>query len=239
MSTAINNEIKEGLGAGIPIGMGYFAVSFAFGIMAKQGGLSAFQALILSVTNVTSAGQFAGLEVIVAGGTLFEIALTQLIINLRYLLMSCALSQKLTEGTGILRRMLMAYTVTDEVFAVSVLRKTSITLSYFLAVSFPAVVGWGGGTFIGALAGNVLPDRVVSALGLALYGMFLAIIIPPAKKSRPIALVIIVTMLISYLFTIIPVIKNISGGFKIIILTVLISGAAAIIFPVEEEASDV
>ena len=175
------NEFKNGLKDGIPIALGYFAVSFSFGILAIKGGLSVFQAVLTSVTNVTSAGQFAGLQIIIAGGTILEVILTQLIINLRYGLMSLSLTQKLADDVGIWKRLIIAFANTDEIFAVAMGYFKEVTFPYMLGLQILPILGWGGGTFAGAVASGLLPKSVCSALSLALYGMFLAIVVPVAK----------------------------------------------------------
>lgn len=225
-----------GLKDGIPIGLGYLAVSFTFGIMAAGAGLTPLQSVIMSATNLTSAGQFAALGIISAGAPYMEMAAAQLIINLRYCLMSCSLSQKLTAPVPFFHRFFVAYGVTDEIFGVSVCRSGRLNPFYSYGLISVAVPGWTLGTFLGALSGDLLPERLLSALNVALYGMFLAVIIPPAKKDRVLAGVILASMGASCLFTWIPALSQISSGFKIIILTVLIAGAAAILFPVKEEA---
>ena len=164
------NEFKNGLKDGIPIALGYFAVSFSFGILAIKGGLSVFQAVLTSVTNVTSAGQFAGLQIIIAGGTILEVILTQLIINLRYGLMSLSLTQKLADDVGIWKRLIIAFANTDEIFAVAMGYFKEVTFPYMLGLQILPILGWGGGTFAGAVASGLLPKSVCSALSLALYG---------------------------------------------------------------------
>lgn len=236
-SNDTKNEIKSGLMAGVPIGLGYLAVSFAFGIAAAKCGIKPVEALVMSVTNLTSAGQFAGIDIIAAGASFGEMALTQLIINLRYFLMACSLSQKIDSNTSIFHRLLMSYGITDEIFGVSACREKQVTPAFFYAMVIPAVIGWGGGTFLGEVSGNILPANVISALGIAIYGMFLAVIIPPSKKSNSILLAVVVTMALSYIFSIAPVLKSISSGFKIIILTVLVAGGAAILKPVDNQNS--
>lgn len=226
-----------GIGAGIPIFLGYLAVSFTFGIMAKNCGLSVLQAALLSASNLTSAGQFSGLTLITAGAPLAEMAAAQFVINLRYCLMSCSLSQKIDEKTPFFHRFFMAYGVTDEIFGVSVSREGRLSPFYFYGLTAISALGWIGGTVLGVVSGGLLPARIVSALSIALYGMFIAIIIPPARSSRAVAGVIIVSMLMSLLFAAAPVLKNISSGVRIIILTLLISGGAAVLFPVSDRES--
>ena len=184
----------KGLQDGIPIGLGYFAVSFTFGIMAIQSGLTAWQAVLISLTNLTSAGQFAGIGIIAAGGSLWEMALTQLVINLRYCLMSFSLSQKLEKGVSNGHRLAVAFGVTDEIFGVSASQEGRISPWYNYGVMCVAIPGWTLGTLAGAVSGSLLPDFLVSALSVAIYGMFLAVIIPPAKKNRAVLGVVIGAM---------------------------------------------
>lgn len=228
-------QFKYGLKDGIPIGLGYLAVSFTFGIMARGAGLDTLQAVVMSFTNLTSAGQFAALGIIQAGAPFAEMAVAQLIINLRYCLMSCSLSQKLESGLPFFHRFLMSYGVTDEIFGVSVCRPGMLSPFYNYGLICVAVPGWTLGTLLGAISGDLLPPRLLSALNVALYGMFLAVVIPPARGSRILTGVVLVSMVLSYLFTLVPALNLISSGFKIIILTILIAGAAAVLFPVKEE----
>ena len=227
--------IINGIRDGIPICLGYIAVSFTFGIMAKNTGLTVFQAVLISATNLTSAGQFAALGIIGASSSYLEMAFTQLIINLRYCLMSCSLSQKFDEKTRFFHRFFVAYGVTDEIFAVTVSRPGKLRPPYSYGMIAISTFGWTFGTFLGIVSGSILPERVISALGVALYGMFIAIIIPPAKKNMVIRGIVLVSMLASLGFNYIPVLKDISSGFKIIILTVVIAGIAAALFPVKED----
>jgi len=228
-----------GIKDGIPIGLGYFAVSFTFGIMAANTGLSPWQAIVMSLTNLTSAGQFAGLGIIKAGASLGEMALAQLVINLRYSLMSCSLSQKFKEDTPFYHRFLIGYGVTDEVFGVSVCKSGKLDPRYCYGLMSAAVPGWTLGTAFGAVSGGLLPDRLLSALSVGLYGMFVAIIVPPARDNRTLALVIAASMILSLLFSCLPGLHMISSGMRLIILTVVIAGAAAFLFPfpAEEEIS--
>ncbi len=223
-----------GIRDGIPIFLGYLAVSFTFGIMAKNTGLSVWQAVLMSVSNVTSAGQFAGLSLISTGAALTEMAATQLVINLRYSLMSCSLSQKIDSRVPFFHRFLIAFGVTDEIFGVSVSKPGYVSPVYFYGLIGISVLGWVGGTFLGTAAGSWLPARVISALSIALYGMFLAIIIPPARISKVVAGIVVIAMLLSLVFTVTPLLKEISEGFRIIILTLLIAGGAAIFFPLPD-----
>ncbi len=229
---------KKGVKDGFPICLGYIAVSFTFGIMAKKMGLSLFQAVLISGTNFTSAGQFAGLDVIVAGGTYLEMAMTQLIINLRYCLMSCSLSQKIDPNAKFFHRFLIAFGNTDEVFGVSSNVEGRLKPAYSYGAISIALPGWIFGTFLGVVSGNILSDRILSALGVALYGMFIAIVIPPARENKILRGIVAVSVVLSFLFSKISFFSSISSGFKIIILTIVIAGAAAILFPVEEEKNE-
>lgn len=228
-------QLAFGFRDGIPIGLGYFAVSFSFGIMAAESGLTHWQAALMSLTNLTSAGQFAALGIITAGAPYGEMAFAQLIINLRYCLMSCSLSQKLDKKASFYHRFLIGYGVTDEVFGVSVCKPGILTPWYCYGLILAAVPGWTLGTLTGAVSGSLLPARAMSPLSVAIYGMFLAIIIPPAKTNRTLAAVIAVSMACSLIFAVVPALHMVSSGIKIIILTVFIAGTAALIFPVTEE----
>ncbi len=226
---------KKGVIDGVPIFLGYLAVSFAFGIQAADINLSPFQAGLLSLMNVTSAGQFAGLTVIASAGSYIELAVLQLIVNLRYLLMSAALTQKLPPETPTAHRMGIAYGVTDEIFGLSVLAEGPLRPAYSYGLIAVSVSGWVLGTVLGASAGAVLPHRLISALGVALYGMFIAIIIPPARDERPVRITVIMAMVMSTLFAVAPVVKNLSGGMKIIIVTVAVASSAALLMPIDAD----
>lgn len=226
----------DGVKDGIPICLGYLAVSFTFGIMAKNANLSVWEAVLISASNVTSAGQFAGLSLITAGASYLEMAFTQLIINLRYCLMSCALSQKLSQDTPFFHRFFIAYGVTDEIFGISVSLKDKLHPFYSYGAISVAVPGWVMGTFLGIVSGNILPDRVISALSVALYGMFIAIIIPPSRDNKILAGIVAISMVASIIFSVAPILNQISSGFRIIILTIIIAGIAAALFPVTEDS---
>ena len=228
-------NFKRGIQDGIPIGLGYFAVSFTFGMMAVSGGLTAWQAVLISLTNLTSAGQFAGLGIIIAGGSMWEMALTQLVINLRYCLMSFSLSQKLEKNISTGHRLAVAFGVTDEIFGVSASQEGRLSPWYNYGVMSMAIPGWTLGTLVGAVLGNVLPGFLVSALNVAIYGMFLAVIIPPAKKNRSVLGVVIGAMAISTVFAVVPVLNKVSSGFVIIITTLIVAGLAAHFCPIPEE----
>lgn len=227
-------EWRIGFKNGIPIALGYFAVSFTFGILAKQAGLNPFEAVFMSATNLTSAGQFAGLTLIATAATIAEIAATQLIINSRYFLMSFALSQKIDPETSFFHRLVMSFGITDEVFGVSVARQGRLSPYYVYGVMSAAIPGWSLGTLFGVISGNILPPRMISALSIALFGMLLAVIIPAAKESKIILGLIILSMVTSFILASIPMLASISSGLKIIILTFVIAGVAAFVFPVKE-----
>ena len=231
----VHNKIKAGLRDGIPIAAGYFSVSFTFGMLAVQDGMSPFHAVLISLLNLTSAGQFAGLTVIVSGASLLEMALTQLVINIRYALMSVSLSQKLDSSVKTFQRMLIAYGNTDEIFAVASSKPGSVGSRYMYGLTFLPVLGWVGGTLTGAVASTLLPAAVISALGVALYGMFIAIVVPVAKESREVLIVVGVALVFSTAFFYLPVLQEISSGFTIIICTVAAAGIGAVLFPVKEE----
>ncbi len=227
----------KGIRDGIPIASGYLAVSFSLGIAAKNSGLTAPLASLASLICLASAGEFAGFTLIAAGASYLEMAVMEFVINVRYMLMSCAMSQKIPEETSLPKRLLLGMTITDEIFGISIAFPGKLNPYYSygaVAISAPA---WTLGTCLGVVMGNVLPDRVVSALSVALYGMFIAIIIPPARKSRVLFFLVLISMLLSLAFTYIPPLSRISSGFRIIILTVAISLGAAVIRPITEERS--
>ena len=231
----VHNKIRAALRDGIPIALGYFSVSFSFGMLAVQDGISPFHAVLISLMNLTSAGQFAGLTVIVSGASLVEMALTQLVINIRYALMSVSLSQKLDSSVKTFQRMLIAYGNTDEIFAVASSKPGTVGSKYMYGLILLPVIGWVGGTLTGAVASTILPAAVISALGVALYGMFIAIVVPVAKESKEVLLVVAVSLVFSSAFYYLPVLRNISSGFTIIICTVAAAGIGAVLFPIKEE----
>ena len=215
---------QRGVIDGIPISLGYLAVSFTFGIIAKQAGLTPFQSVLMSVTNFTSAGQFAGLTLISASAAFLEMAVTQLIINSRYILMSFTLSQKINRKTSLFHRMVMAFGISDEIFGVSMAVNGPLNPYYTYGLMSIALPGWAIGTFFGVVSGDILPSRMISALSIALYGMLLAVIIPPAKGNKILSALIVVSMMTSLLFTRLSFLHMISSGVKIILLTILIAG---------------
>ena len=226
---------KNGLRDGIPIALGYFAVAFTLGIVAKNAGLTAFQALLAAGLTNASAGGYAGFSLIAENASYLEVAITELIVNARYLLMSFALSQKLSSSTSTLHRALIAFDVTDEVFGIAVSVKGTLNPYYNYGAMTVAIPGWALGAFFGVIMGNVLPASIVSALSVGLYGMFLAIIIPPARKNKIVAALVVVSMVLSFAFSKLPILSGISSGMRVIILTVTISLIAAILFPIKEE----
>jgi predicted branched-subunit amino acid permease len=229
---------KNGIKDGVPICLGYIAVSFTFGIVARKTGLTPFQAVIMSATNLTSAGQFAALGLIGASATYLEMAVTQFIINLRYCLMSCSLSQKLDSKSVFVHRFVVAFGISDEIFGVSVCKNGKLNPFYNYGLMSISMPGWTLGTFLGAVSGGILPGRIISALSIALYGMFMAVIIPPAKDNKLLSGIILLSMMMSLLFTKISAFSHISSGFRIIILTILIAGIAAILFPIKGDADE-
>jgi len=232
------NEIRaslvSGMHDGIPIGLGYFAVAFSLGIAARNAGLTPFQGFLASALNNASAGQHAGFTCIAANAPYLEIALVTLIANARYLLMSCALSQKFSPDTGLGHRLLVGFDVTDELFGLAISRPGWLNPWYMYGAFMVAIPGWASGTALGIMMGNLLSPRLVSALSVALYGMFLAVIIPPARKDRTVLVCILVSFAASLVCTLLPVIREMSEGSRTIVLTVLIAGAAALLRPVEE-----
>lgn len=218
---------------GIPIALGYLSVSFGFGIAAAKCGLSVLAASIISAVNLTSAGQAAGIEIIAAGGALIEMILVQLTINIRYSLMAISLSQKLDKSFTTPHRFAASYGITDEIFAVCSAQKEPLTPAYMYGMIFIAFVGWVSGTAMGVSAGQLLPASISSAMGIVLYGMFLAIIIPPSKKHKSVLFAVAaaaaVSILMRYVFT------AVSSGFAVIISAIAASAAAALIFPVRDE----
>jgi len=229
-----HKDFFSGVRDGIPIALGYLSVSFAFGISAVKSGISGVGAVLISATNLTSAGQVAGIEIISACGTLLEMAITQFIINLRYMLMSLSLSQKAENDFTLLDRMLVSFGITDEIFAVAS-SKHRICPAYMYGLISTPFMGWTTGTFLGAFAGEILPESLKASLGLAIYGMFIAIIIPPAKKERGVLLSIIIAVICSIILYYLPIFNFITEGFSIIICSVFGAGIASILNPIEEE----
>lgn len=226
-------DFRRGFMHGIPIGLGYLAVSFSFGIMGIKYGLSIWQTVLISMTNLTSAGQFAGLGIIAAAGSYIEMFVSQLVINIRYALMSIALSQKVDRHFGTGRRMLLGYAVTDEIFGVAVSRDEDVSSRYFFGLAVAPYIGWSLGTLLGAVSGDLLPARICTALSVSLYGMFVAIVVPPMKKQKRVAIVVTIAIALSCLLEFLPFI-NISSGFSVIICAVTASAIGAWLFPSAE-----
>ena len=231
-------DFIAGIKAGVPVCIGYFSVSFGFGAMAVAQGLSVWFATLISITNLTSAGQFAGLTVIASGGLLMEMVLTQIVINSRYALMSLALGPRFGPSVGTGKRLLAAFFNTDEVFAIGMSREGALTVSYFVGAGVISAIGWICGTAMGALAGTLLPLSIRLALGVMLYGMFIAIVVPQAKDEKPVLLNVLLALGFSCLFTWMPVLKNISAGLSIVICTVAAAALSAVLFPVKQEVAE-
>ncbi len=225
-------EFIQGCKDGMPIGIGYFAVSFALGIAMKNAGLNWLEGFFMSITNLASAGEYAGTQVILAHGSYIEMAIMTFVANARYMLMSCSLSQKLSSEVGTGKRMLIGYSITDELFGLAYSRKGNLDPYYFYGGMSVSVLPWALGTTCGIIVGNILPALLVSALSVALYGMFLAIIIPTARTDRFVLILILISFALSFVSGIAPIL---SSGTRIILLTVLISSAAAIIKPIRIE----
>lgn len=225
----------KGLKGGIPIALGYFAVSFTLGIQAKNVGITAFQAAVTSFGLHASAGEYIAFTLIGANANILVMVLMEMIANARYLLMSCSLSQKIPVDTPMWKRLVMGYFITDEIFGASISVSGKLDPYYMFGLIAVASPGWVVGTALGVIMGNALPLRAVSALSVGLYGMFIACIIPEGRKNKIVAGVIIVSFVLSYIFSTLSVLKGISSGIKIMILTVIIATVAAILFPVKEE----
>lgn len=231
---------RKGIADGLPICFGYFSVSFAFGIFALENGFSVLEAVMISMTNVTSAGQLAAVPIIAAGGSLLELAGAQFVINLRYALMSVSLSQKLDKRFTLIDKLLVAFVNTDEVFAVASSQKGRVRRSYMYGLILTPYLGWSIGTLMGAVAGNVFPEIVLSALGIAIYAMFVAIIVPEIKQSKPTLGCVLAAVVLSCGFAFLPGLDQIPEGFRIIICSVAASVLVALIAPIElpKEATD-
>jgi predicted branched-subunit amino acid permease len=233
----MNKAFRRGIRHGVPIGLGYLSVSFAFGMKAVGDGLTVLQAVLISMTNLTSAGQIAALPLMVSGASLAEMALTQLTINLRYALMSLSLGRKLDETMGTPQRLIFSFANTDEIFAVASSQQGKVGKFYLYGLMLTPWIGWSLGTLLGAAAGTLLPAFVRSALGIAIYGMFLAIILPPARKRRPVRFVVLAAVAMSLCFRYIPGLNTVSSGFVIIICGVAAAALGAWRFPAGEDAA--
>lgn len=227
---------KEGFKDGIPIGLGYFAVAFSLGIVASNAGLSVIQGIVASLLTNASAGEYAGFVVIASNASYMQMVLMSIIASLRYLLMSTVLSQKCDDDLSLGHRLLLSFYITDELFGITIARNGKLNPYYTYGAIIPATIMWASGTGLGILAGNILPIRIVSALSVALYGMFIAIIIPPSKKDKMVLISVIISFLLSYLCSYyVPYIKNLSSGTRTVILTLLISITMALLAPRKEE----
>ncbi len=231
----IKSNFLRGLKSGIPIGLGYLSVSFTFGIMAVSMGFDWWQAVLISMTTVTSAGQLAGIGIMVNPGQYIEMLISQLTINIRYSFMAVSLSQKADGKFNGIYRWLLGFFITDEIFAVAV-NEENVTRSFFSGLAVIPYLGWTLGTLAGALLGNILPDSVMSALCIAIYGMFVAIIAPKAKKEKKLLGVVAVALAISCLFYYLPVLREISSGISISVCAVAAAAIGALVFPVKEDA---
>ena len=228
-------DFRKGIRDGVPIALGYLSVSFTFGMMAAAGGMPTACAVLISMTNLTSAGQFAGLPLLLTGGGYLEMALTQLVINLRYALMSISLSQKLAKSITLPQRLLIAFGNTDEIFAVASGQKGEVGKSYMYGLIALPYIGWSLGTFLGAAADTILPQSVRTALGMAIYGMFLAILLPAAKRSKAVLGAIVLSAGLSCAFAYLPFLQAVSSGFVIIICAVAAAAVGALFAPVQTE----
>ena len=230
----MEGEYTRGLRNGIPIALGYFSVSFTFGILCAVDSLSWYQGLLISMTNLTSAGQFAGLDIMVGAGPFIEMAVTQFVINLRYALMSVSLSQKLDDKFRGIWRLILGFGITDEIFAVASSRKNKISRRYFLGLMTLPYFSWALGTFCGVIMGSVLPDFVVNSLSIAIYGMFIAIVVPEAKANRSILICVIIAVVLSCILAYVPLFSGVTSGFAVIICAVISSCAGAYFFPADD-----
>lgn len=231
---ATTSAFRRGLHAGIPIGLGYFSVSLSFGILAVSYGFSWWQAVLISMTTVTSAGQFAGINTMLHPGQYLAMLVSQLTINVRYSMMSVSLSQKVDKSFGKAARWILGFFMTDEIFAVAAAEK-EVTKPFFAGLAVLPWIGWTLGTLTGGLIGNILPQRLMNALCIALYGMFIAIVVPVAKKEKPVLIVVILAMLFSCLFTWIPGLNTVSSGIAVSLCAVAAAAVGAALFPVKEE----
>ena len=228
-------EFARGLKDGLPIGLGYVPVAFTFGFLAVSGGLPVWVACLISFSNLTSAGQFAGMNLIFAGSGYFEVALTTFVINLRYMLMSLSLTQRIERSMGTIKRMLAGFAVTDEIFVVASLNPGTLKAPYWFGLIALPIAGWNLGTFMGAAISDFLPLALQNAMGIALYGMFIALIVPASRESVSILTIVLIAVAVNCALQFIPAFSFISSGFRIILATFAGAGAGALLFPKEEE----
>lgn len=238
MTNLHSKDYIYGLKRGMPIALGYIPVSFTFGLMAVSGGLPVGMAIFISVTNLTSAGQFAGTNLILSGAGFLEITLTTFIINLRYMLMSLSLTQRLDKKIKLPQRFMVGYGITDEVFTVASMEEGNLTFSYLIGLITGPVLGWTLGTALGALICSALPQNLSNAMGIALYGMFIAIVLPVAKKSKPVTLIVLLSVVVVSILKYTPVFSMVSSGFRVIIATIVGAGLGAWFFPIQEDDGD-
>lgn len=237
-TTGKSKIFLKGMKDGAPIGLGYFAVSFSIGITAKNTGLNALQGFLLSFLNNASAGEMAGLSSIAAKTSLLTLAVVLLVTNARYLLMSCALSQKFSPDTPFYHRLLIAFDITDEIFGIGISYPGYLQPTYMYGAFLTTIPMWAAGTVLGIVVGNILPQVVVNALSVAIYGMFLAVVIPPCRKNKVITGVVISSFVLSYISKYIPVLTKVSESIRVIILTLIISGTAALLFPIKDNEEE-
>ncbi|MDD6334637.1 MAG: AzlC family ABC transporter permease [Clostridia bacterium] len=231
------NNFRRGLAAGIPIALGYLSVAFTFGIMAVSYGLTWWQALLISMTTLTSAGQFAGIGIMIHPGQYIQMLISQITINIRYSFMAISIGQKADSRFKGIYRWLLGFLITDEIFAVAT-QEENIKRSFFAGLATLPYIGWALGTLIGAIMGNVLPDRLMSALSLAIYGMFVAVVVPQMKQSRPVVFVVITAVILSCLFYYVPALSKISSGITITIVAITAAVIGSILFPIPDEHKD-
>ena len=235
MEKQYKHDFTEGFRNGVPIFLGYLSVSFGFGVKAVSGGLDWLTALLISFTNVTSAGQLQGLSIILASGGLMEMLIAEFVINVRYSLMSIVLTQKLDRTMSTLHRMIIGFGITDEVFAVANAKSGSVGRRYMYGLILLPLAGWSLGTLMGALAGTIMPPLVQDSMGILLYAMFIAIVLPPAGKSRAICFCVSLAAACSCLFSLVPFFSFMSSGYSVVASALIASVPAALLFPVKEE----
>lgn len=227
-------DFKYGLKRGLPIALGYVPVSFTFGLMAVSGGIPIWMAIFISLSNLTSAGQFAGTNLIIMGAGYFEITLTTFIINIRYMLMSLSLTQRLDKTMSLPKRLLVGYGVTDEIFSVASIEQGVLRFPYLVGLIIGPTLGWTTGTALGAIISAALPESLSNAMGIALYGMFIAIVLPVAKKSKHVTIIVAISVAVVCILRYVPLFSKVSSGFRVIIATIIGAGIGAALFPIEE-----
>jgi predicted branched-subunit amino acid permease len=235
MKRTWTQDFKYGLKRGLPIALGYVPVSFTFGLMAVSGGIPVWMAVFISLSNLTSAGQFAGTNLIFVEASYLEITLTTFIINIRYMLMSLSLTQRLDKNMNLPKRLLIGYGVTDEIFSVASMEQGTLTFPYLLGLIVGPVLGWTTGTALGAIISASLPESLSSAMGIALYGMFIAIVLPVAKKSKAVTIIVAISVAVVCILRYVPLFQMVSSGFRVIIATIIAAGIGAILFPITDD----